>query len=154
MKPTLDEMIEDVKKISRQIVEAGQEHVPIMIVRIGERLNGVQLIDLDKPNFQERISRMLRQLGADAYVFVHEAWEATLSKDSPWAKRVKSGEIRVSELPLDDRQEVVTVIACEKGKEVVCWMARIDVDREGQRSLRGWEKLPGVISGRLVLREW
>jgi len=154
-KATIEQAIDFAKKQSKEIVESGEEHIPIMIALAPEDAGIIPLVDMDKDRFKEDVSVVLRLLDAYAYVFVNEAWVARLPKDSPTVQRVFNGEVKVSELPLDDRIEMLTVAAAENGKSYRMWSAKIRHTPEGKRYLGEWEEMRGIpVMGRLVLKEW
>jgi len=150
----LEEITNLTKGQARAIVESGEEHQPIMLALSSEGVNFIHLVEINKDRFKESISGLLRKLNAYAYVFVNEAWGTKLNKDSPIAKRILSGEISVSELPLDDKEEILTIMVAENGKSFYGWSAKIGYTPEGKRYLKEWEKMGSSASGRLVLKEW
>lgn len=150
----LEETIEFTKKQAKAIVESGEEHRPIMLVFTPEGITPVLLKDVDKDIFKPVISEFLQQLRAYAYIFINEAWATKLSEDSPTVQRLLKGEISVSELPLDDRDEMLIITAAENGKSYRGWSAKIRYTREGKRYLGEWEEIRGISTGRLILKEW
>ena len=71
----------------------------------------------------------------DSYIFVVECW-VTQFKDAAAAV-----EGRVSDMPLDDRREVVQIIGVEKGNpETLTYLASIKNNADGSRSLGDWER--------------
>lgn len=150
----LEEITNLTKKQARAIVESGQEHQPIMLVFSPEGANIIHLVEIKKDKFKQAISTLLRKLNAYAYIFVNEAWGTKLAKDSPITKRLLNGEISVSELPLDDREEILTIMVAENGKSFNAWSAKIRYTSEDKRYLGEWEEMGDIARGRLVLREW
>lgn len=154
----IQELTEQVKGQAGLMVENEAEIVPVLFVVSGER---VSIVDLElterfKRQWRILIPNILRELNADAYILVTEAWRtAGLSKDSPLLKRLTAGEVSVSELPADDKQEIVQITSVEKGKSAQCWHADIkyQVDR---RFISGWIKLSEDMqfSGRMFITEW
>lgn len=154
----LEEVTNYVKKQARNIVESGEEHQPIMLALNSEGVNACSLATINeeifKANFKQTMSKLLQMLNAYAYIFINEAWGAKLREDSPTAKRILSGETSVSKLPLDDREEILTIMVAENGKSFYCWSAKIRYTPEGKRYLGEWEEMLGIIGGRLILKEW
>ncbi len=150
----LEEITDFAKEQARAIVESGKEHQPIMLALSSGGVNLIHIVGINKDNFRQGISDLLRKLNAYAYIFVDEAWGARLVMNSPSTKRILSGEISVSGLPLDDREEILTVMVAENGKSFICWSAKIGYNPEGKRYLGEWEGMEGAISGRLILKEW
>lgn len=154
MDELLGQAVDFAKKQSKEIVESGEEHIPIILALTPESANIIPLNGMDKDRFKEDICGVLRQLNAYAYVFINEAWVAKLPIDSPTVQRIFNGEVSISELPLDDRIEMLTVAAAENGKSYRMWSAKIRYTREGKRYLGEWEEMGGSPTGRLILREW
>lgn len=146
----LEQIIDFAKGTSRKIVREGEEHIPIIIARTPQGLTPIGLAELNKDRFKEAIAKLLRLLQADAYVFVCEAWSA---EGRELAKKVLEQGIAVSELPLDDRTEILSIMAVENGKPVKGCFARIRTTPQG-RELGDWQTIDGVADGRMVLTEW
>lgn len=149
----LEEATELAKSLSKAIVESGEEHQPIMIIITPSGINTMLLRGLDKNRFKQDIGGLLRQFHAYAYIFIDEAWSATISNDSPLIHKLFSGEISVSELPLDDRDEILTIVATENRKSYRCWTAKIKYTLD-KRYLGEWEEMEGAPEGQLILKEW
>lgn len=150
----LEEITNFTKEQARAIVESGEEHQPIMLALSPEGVNLIRLVEINKDKFKQGIAELLRRLNAYAYIFVNEAWGVKLAKDSPTAKRILTGEISVSELPLDDREEILTVMVAENGKSFYGWSAKIGYIPNGKRYLKEWEGMGDIVKGRLILKEW
>ncbi len=150
----LEEITDFAKEQARTIVESGMEHQPVMLALSSGGVNLIHMVEINKDNFRQRISGLLRKLDAYAYIYINEAWGTRLVMNSPRAKRVLSGEISISALPLDDREEILTVMVAENRKSFICWSAKIGYSPEGKRYLGEWEGIKGAIGGRLVLKEW
>lgn len=150
----LDKVIDFAKEQSRAIVESGDEHVPVMIAISPDSVNIIALVNIDKDAFVSNVSRLLRELRAHAYVFINEAWGTRLLSNSPTLRRVLNGEITVSQLPPDDKEEILTVTAVENGRSFTCWSANVKYTRDGSRYLGEWDKMGGIPTGRLILKEW
>lgn len=153
---SLDEVIQIAKVGARQIVESDEQHEPILFAISEDDISIIQLEGNFRPRFKEVLGSILKQFHADSYVFVNEAWTATLPKDSPWTKKLLSGEITVSDLPLDDRQEVVMIIAVENSISVRMYQAVIRETVDERRQLGDWNLLdnPDSFSGRMSLTSW
>lgn len=152
---TLNEVIELAKSQSKDIVESGQEHIPILLAMTPASVIPVVLADMNKNKFKESMGDLLRCLCAEAYVCVHEArMTLPMEEDSPLQRQVLSGETAVSQLPPDDRAEVLIVAAAENGRSYRMLAARIDYTVEGERRLGEWREMEGDFEGRMILREW
>lgn len=150
----LEETIEFAKDISKIIIESGEEHQPIMFIFTPTGTHVTQLVNVDKNLFKPAISMLLRQFHAYAYVFINEAWGAKLSKDSPLLPKLLSGEILVSDLPPDDKEEILTIMVAENEKSYHGYSAKIKYTSEGKRYLGEWGEMKGIATGRLILKEW
>jgi len=146
----LEQIIDFAKGTSRMIVREGEEHIPIIIARTPQGLMPIALAKLNKDRFKEAVAKLLHLLQADAYVFVCEAWSA---EGEAVAKKVLEQGMAVSELPLDDRTEIVSIMAVERGKSPTGCFAKIKTTPQG-RELGDWQIIDGVAEGRMVLTEW
>lgn len=154
MSTELEEVVNLVKGKARGVVESGEECEPAMFVLIPGGIAIVALGRINKDKFRQAMSGLLQELNAYAYVFINEAWRAMLTKDSLAARRVLRSEISVSELPLDDREEILMVMVAENNKSFYTWSAKIGYTPESKRYLEEWKKSEDIIGGRLVLKEW
>ena len=148
----LNGLIELAKKSSRAIVESGLSHVPMLLIDVPNRVIVSPIYGNFKPVFRVVVSGLLREVEASAYVFISEAWETIQSEDSAWLPAIYSGEIKIEDLPLDDRQEVLCIHAVENGKQFHFFRAKITQTSAG-RVLGDWEERTGV-TGMSVLTEW
>lgn len=151
----LDEAVSLAKQQSRSIVESGEEHIPLLLVLTPSGLGLVRPVVKDKNTFKSALTELLVMLSASAYVMIYGAWSTRIDKDSPLLDRILSGELAISELPLDDREEILTITAVDNGKSYRCWAAKISYDHDN-RHLGEWKEMPkdGAASGRMVLKEW
>ena len=130
------------------MVEVLQEqHDLIAMVDSGDKMSVVafNLSDGDKHSFAPALKRLLRELKAIRYVLISEAWATTSS-------RPNTEDIKVSELPLDDREEIIQILAVENKGTRRGKMAVIDNTPHG-RKLREFRPVE-VLSGRMVVKEW
>lgn len=151
---TLDQVIQMVKDKSRGIIESGEEHTQILIMLTPNGTINTLLTWVKKENFKEVVSQLLHHFHAYAYIFINEAWTAKLDKNSSLLQELMSGRKKVSELPLDDKTEILMIIAAENGKSCNMWSAKIRYTPEDRRYLSEWELADGVGEGRMVLKEW
>lgn len=150
----IDEVVKFAKEKSKAIVESGEEHQQILLAITPQGVNPILLRGLDKDKFKQNVGGLLRQFHAYAYIFINEAWEAALDKDSPLVPKLMSGEISVSGLPPDDRTEILTIMVAENGKSYCMWFAKIKYTPDDKRYLGEWEEMEGAPEGRVILREW
>lgn len=154
MKASFESMIDLAKEVSASIVESGQEHMPMLIVRARESVSVIGM-PVPKEQFRGMMVHLLQSCAADAYVLVNEAWAAKLSPESPIVKELCDGDVAVHELHPDDREEIVIITAARNDKEIVCWHAVIDSDLgTGCRKLRSWDKMEGQLTGRMIVERW
>ena len=149
---TLDEMLALAKACSQEIVKKGEQHAPIVI--FSGREAGAACIELPdkraKEHFAETLRGLLCRFSARRYVFICEAWRAT---GKAAEQVVRSGSIL--DLPPDDREEVINIIAVENGGRALMCYAVILNHPEGRR-LGEWSKVetPDMLSGRMVVTRW
>ena len=152
----LQQQIQFAKEEAVEIVESGEELGPIMTIFTPHGIDVVSIPltnDMIKDVFKQVIGSLLQTLDAYAYIFVQEMWSARISKDSPLTPRLLSGEISVSDLPLDDKEEMLAIMAAENGESFQFWSAKIQYTRDDRRYLGEWSEI-GSGEGRLVLKEW
>lgn len=146
----IEQIVDFAKGTSRMIIREGEEHIPIIIARTPQGVIPIALAKINKDTFKQVLAKLLRQLQADAYVFICEAWSA---EGEALAKKVLEQGVAVSELPLDDRTEIVSIMAVENGKPAKGCFAKIKTRPQG-RELGEWQTKDGVADGRMVLTEW
>ena len=157
----IDELIEVAKVTSRHIIEdLQQEHIPIMLILTPRGKIGAPVrleTKEDKENFQTIATSLLHQLNAYAYAFISEAWMSSLPVDSPTGKDLLNGTKRVTELPLDDREEILCIHVVKRDayhKEV---SAKIKYKVDNSRYLDKWEETEvdsEAPIGRLTVWNW
>ena len=141
----LREECEALKKDAAKIA-SGEEHIPLLLVPCGEKLAviPVAIPEEDRSGVAGLISALLRGLGADEYVFIHEGWAAEASAYHPGVK--------ISSLPLDDRQEILLFMHVVNGIRVACWQAEIRNTPAG-RFVEPWKKVEKALM-KLVPPQW
>lgn len=132
--------------------------MPVLFVISGEEVSivGIELTEDIKEEWHMLLPALLHRLNATGYIMVMEAWRTIdLAKDSPLVRRLQSGEVRISQLPADDKEEIVGMFVVDNGKSCQCWNAKIGRTTHG-RFITGWEKLSEDMEmvGRMVIREW
>lgn len=141
------------KENARRIVESGEEHIHIMLIINPEGVSIVNPIG-DKDTFKPVMTAFLNMINASGYVQVVETWSARLTRDSPLVEKICSGEVKVSELPPDDRFEQILITAVENGISHCEWVSTIRYRPDGGRYLDGWKMITGKTSGRMFLDRW
>ena len=156
MKPETELIVNTLKLMATKIInEEQEEHLPMVFIPTETELVIVPLLGDFRPDFKNLITSALHLLHSDTYVLVNESWIAELSVDSPRTKKITEGEMTVSDLPLDDRQEVLMLMAVENGTCFQLYQAKINYDMSGLRQLGEWVEFPSDgIMGRLVVKEW
>ena len=157
----IDKLIEVAKLTSKHIIEdLQQEHIPTMLILApkGKIIAPVKLeTEEDKENFKFIATSLLHQLNAYAYAFISEAWMSSLPFDSPTGRDLLNGTKRVTELPLDDKEEILCIHVVKKEtyhKEV---SAKIKYKTDNSRYLDKWEETEEYIEpplGRLTVWSW
>lgn len=90
------------------------------------------------------IRNILQDRQAVGYVLVMEAWIA----------EVKGKEINMSDIPLDDKSEIIMISSIVKGGPVSCETAKIHHTTAG-RKLGNFEKSPYQgYEGRFIIKDW
>ena len=144
----LDNLIQLAEEKSKYVIEVMREqHDFIALVDSGDKMTVVSfnLPEEDKHSFAPAFAHLLRELKAVRYILISEAWATT-------SKRPSTEGIRVSELPLDDRDEILQITAVENKGIMKSKMAIIDNTPRG-RKLREFRAMQ-VLSGRMVVKEW
>jgi len=139
--------IDLVKNHARKIVESGQEHDFIVLIE-GARGVTITKIVLDeeaKGNFARFFSALLSKEGATEYISVNEGW-ATESN-----RPLREG-IRVSELPLDDRKEILMITHVYRNSKFYMESAEI-LDTPQGHKLGKFEAIDNA-EGRMLVKEW
>lgn len=149
--------IEKVKGLANVIVENNEQHVPTLIAYAPDGAKLLQFADFNekvKEIFKPAVTKVLREFNAFAYIFVCEAWAVAVPDGSELGKKLVKGEIRVSEVPFDDRVEIITLHAAENGGKYYTWTAKIKHLKD-KRFIEKWEEIPGKeLSGRMIIKEW
>lgn len=153
MKKSLLELEKHAQEGARTFIEqTGEEHDPILLVETPEGTATGVFDEFNVDTFQEQVTKALREQKASGYVFITEAWQAT--HESP--HKVSNGEAKVSDLPPDDREEVIMTITVEKGKSPRVSSAIIISTSEGRtvEKFRSDIEAEGVIEDHMVVMDW
>ena len=140
------------KEVKTFIEQTGEEHEPILLVETPEGTATGVFDDFNIDTFQEQVTKALREQKASGYVFITEAWQATHES----LHKVSNGEAHVSDLPPDDREEVIMTITVEKGKSPRVSSAVIVRTSEGRtvNKFRSDIEAEGVIEDHMVVMDW
>lgn len=151
------QLVEQVKIKARLIVETNEEHMPIVLILSPN--NQVNLVGLTgfnervKEIYKEALPKLLQHFNAIGYIQIFEGWQASVSPESETCKKLESREVKISELPPDDKQEILILTYATKNEYVV-ELAKIDNTPQG-RKLREWVVMPGKdLTGRMIVKEW
>lgn len=149
----VNDLIEIAKDAAKDIIETeGQYHVPRLIMDCPnshiEVIRFNRMNESVKANFQAKLKTLLSEHKATAYIFVFEGWAA----EEEAAIKVEN----ISDLPLDDRSEILLMVVCEKGNPP--WMIHAKIHNTPQgRKVGEYEELKppeGSIEGRMVVTNW
>ncbi|MFQ5826305.1 MAG: hypothetical protein ACE5IA_03015 [Dehalococcoidia bacterium] len=132
---------------AKEVVESGQKHENIALIDGPQGLQVVLLAIDDKDQFVAGLTELLRRVKAERYVMVSEAWATT-------SARPLSERIGVGQLPPDDREEILLIVSCERGKKVNLTTARIDNTPAGRRVGEFTRMEEGWAKGRMIVNEW
>ena len=156
--PTQQELVTFIEEKARAIIEGGVEHAPMLFVQGADGWFATVLANLTdemKAGWQEVIPAILRRFQARGYIFITEAWMAEAKTDTALGRELANGQKQVSELPLDDRREILWLVAVEKGQPPRMMWAGIDNTPAGRRMRKLEPALSGAdIGGRMVVRDW
>ena len=150
---TLEEMVSLAKEEAKEIIEVfGQEHEPILLMDTPDGF-AVLRTTASSPILLD----LLLKFNAYRYVFIAEAWMTRLLNDSPNLGRLERGELAVSQLPPDDRSEILQIIAQERGNPPTVYTYEIDNTGQGRRL--GQEKVfvnepDQRLGGWMILEDW
>jgi len=154
MMQTMEQTIQMAKDTSRYIIDSGEEHMPILIMFTSTEVVNAGISGMEKEDFKVVVSQLLRHFHAHAYIFINECWMTKLNMDSPLFQELESGRKQISDLPPDDREEVIVITATENGKSCRMWTANIQYTRDDKRYLGEWKEMDSVGDGRMTLKEW
>lgn len=149
------DVIEVIGGAASDIVGGGQELQLLLLVGAGEKLAAVKP-DVTRENFVPVVRELLRQLNADWYIMVAEAWFTCLKPDSQWFSSLTAGSLRVRDLPPDDKIEAVWILSVTRHGEIASSFAPI-ISLPSGRQLGGFRSYisgDGTESGAMVVRRW
>jgi hypothetical protein len=142
--------LKGLEKVAKEAVEKivkTEELLPTLMMETPDRFDVMGIVMESKEDIIATIKTLLRTNKATAYALVIEGY-ATKSVDA--ANRVQG---RIRDLPPDDRFDVASVTLVEKGKTPKLISSVIDSDKDGIRSLRGWETSQKA-KGRFIIENW
>lgn len=146
----LEDLVNQVKETSRKVVEElDEEHIPLVIALTPDGIAQIPMVIEDKANFKVTLEMALHHINAFSYIFINEAWTA---EGEALTSRILSEGIAISDLPLDDRGEILTITAVEKGKKPTYFLAKIYPAPQGRR-LGEWMELAEAFN-RLIATNW
>lgn len=150
MRQELLDIEDTVKSIATQVIEGGHEHRPLAIVASPDGVSIVSFGSVPKDAFKNILLDILHKEHAYGYVFVDEAWMTNVA-----ANRIINEGISISELPPDDRDEVICIIAVENKCGCRFSISKILYNRDNTRTLDKFKTIePGISEGRLVVPSW
>ncbi len=154
---TFDEFITFVKSGTNTIIAMNRSYQPMLFIADEKgRLTIVEVPIFDddaKIELSNGLPLILKASHAVYYAFACECWSARAEAGSEVSEKLLAGEIKVSELPLDDRTEIISLIACSNEKECVLWITTIR-EWEHQRKMDSWEKWPDTFKSRFLVQSW
>ena len=137
---TMERLVEFTKGMVKTIIEEkGQQHEPMLLVEGDGGVTPVVLADIPKEYWGGVTMDLLKKTNAIGYVFICETWTTDSEINPESAKRVIDGELKVSELPPDDRKDCVMVLSQEKGRSKM-WMSEVD-EIPGGRKMGEWKEM-------------
>lgn len=147
----LDNLLSSAKYASRRVIEDEQmAHQPILVVAHHGQINAITFTVNDPKLFRQAIIHLLQKFNADAYVFINEAWSAT---GKAAEEIVRSGK-PISDLPLDDRLDMLIIIGAERSGKFRMYNAEI-LDTPSGKKLKEFTELNAEhADGRLIIRNW
>ena len=146
MKTELENLENVAKETVSELVKT-EELLPTLMTETPDGFDVMGIVMESKEDIIATIKTLLRTNKATAYALVIEGY-ATKSVDA--ANRVQG---RIRDLPPDDRFDVASVTLVEKGKTPKLISSVIDSDKDGIRSLRGWETSQSA-TGRFIIENW
>ena len=146
MKAELKGLEKVAKETVAEIVKT-EELVPTLLLESPEGFDVMGIVMESKEDILNTIKTLLRDKKATSYALVIEGY-ATKSVEA--ANKVQ-GKIR--DLPPDDRFDIASVTLVEKGETPKLITSIIDSDKNGIRSLRGWETSQSA-TGRFIIEDW
>jgi len=153
---TLEKLVTDAKRLSRYIIEEiGEEHQPTLLLDDGEEITVIQfkLSDTLKEDWQAFLPALLRHYNAQCYLLIIEGW-ATKTQDPKLIKELEDGRMRVSNLPPDDRTEVLVIQAVEKGGVCQLCTAEIKLLPDNKRQVGEFKEDSETPTWRMIVKDW
>jgi len=151
----IEQAVQLAKNISKGIVESGQKYGPMLVMITPNSIFNTMIPWLSNDNFKDVVGNLLLYFHAYAYIFINEAWTIEGGMDSQLMRDVISGKKKLPDIPLDDKCEVLAIVAVENNKSYCMYEARIRYTSDDQRYLDEWEKFePKVLAGPTVLKKW
>jgi hypothetical protein len=149
-------IINFIKQTATNIIESGQEHQPTLFPLTPSGIGVVGLAGFpSKDMFVKAMTAILHQVKAYGYILVNEAWQAE-AKDEGEQERLQkfldSGK-GISDLPLDDRVEILIITCYQIGEPLKTLIAKINNRRVGEFT-EMVESEDMKFEGRMVVRNW
>lgn len=138
------------------IIASREQHAPFLFVL--DDSNHINIISLSlseevKQTFKSTLVKFLRLCNAQGYIMIMESWITTMDKDNSLLKSIENGEIKVIDLPLDDRKEVIMLISVDREGNIQTEMADIK-DTIDKRELGVFNTLTSQFEGRMIVTQW
>lgn len=152
-----DEVLAEVHKMAGALLESGGECPPVLLIEDQDGdwvLCDIQMTDKLKRVWSTILPLLLREVCAKGYIMATEAWMASFPKGTEPPEELTKGKIKISDLPPDDRQEILFVVSVVKGKSVSVLTSPIRNAPSG-KSLGDLTALSQEeVEGRLLVKDW
>ena len=148
-RPVLGELVNMVKYGTELNVAAQTGDLLPVVVAYNSHHNELHMVQLASEGSSElahAIRAFLAQKEASSYALVIEGWATT------FYEAAEAHNFEVSEMPADDRYEMVQILAVERDGIKLSYEARIHRTDDG-RELGEWKQLTSY-EGRFVITEW
>lgn len=148
--------IDAIRELARLYVEEEQLEVPpLLFIEAADGSSPVfNLNSLPKDLWTAFIKLALDETQARQYVFLTESWMAHLQNNDPRSLLINSGKMQVTDLPLDDRSEIILLVQVWRRGKVTVWKNRIRYVGRDMRRLGVWELIPAPYQSRFLITIW
>lgn len=148
----MDSFITFAKRVAKQQVSTKQDDIgPALFVFTQNEISMYCPSEIPKEHFKAVFSQVFKVLGVAGYILCTYGWMAVTDPKSAVSKLLDENQLQISDLPLDDRTEVIWLVGCERGKNPISFIAKV---QGGDKHAIGEWKQVAEIDGRLVIKEW
>ena len=122
----------------RDYVEERDGEIPPTVF-IAAKTPSILPLDLfPQPYWTTLMESHLKQLDASEYALVSEAWTGKFENDDPRIEDIRSGKLKITDIPLDDRDASITILRVTRAGKAEMWLSIVKMV-DGKRLLEPWQ---------------